>query len=99
MDSQSQGIRDIFDNISLSVISFLEDQKRVAGIEFAERLGVSETSLNMWEDERAPYKLPEDYKAFLQISDGLLLTWKIVYDCIIDLIGKMVLRFRWARCI
>ena len=79
MNSQSQSIRDIFDNISLSVISFLEDQKRVAEIEFSECSGASEDTLNTWEEEHKPYKLPEDYKAFLQISDGLALTWKIVY--------------------
>ncbi len=79
MESQGQSIRDIFDNISLSVISFLEDQKRVADIYFAERLGVPESALTVWEEQHSPFSLPEDYKAFLQISDGLLLTWKIVY--------------------
>jgi len=78
MDNQSQSIKAIFDNISLSVISFLEDQKQVGDLEFAERLGVPESSLDSWETEHAPYKLPEDYKSFLQISDGLLLTWKII---------------------
>jgi len=38
---------------------------------------VAEASLNKWEEENYPYKLPDDYKAFLQISDGLALTWKI----------------------
>ena len=39
--------------------------------------GVAEATLMKWEEENTPYKLPEDYKAFLQISDGLCLTWKI----------------------
>ena len=30
-----------------------------------------------WEEENGPYLLPDDYKAFLQISDGLSLNWKI----------------------
>ena len=34
-------------------------------------------SLTKWEEENTPFQLPEDYKAFLQISDGLNLCWKI----------------------
>ena len=34
-------------------------------------------SITKWEEENTPFQLPEDYKAFLQISDGLSLTWKI----------------------
>ena len=40
-------------------------------------LGVAEMSLTKWEEENTPFQLPEDYKAFLQISDGLSLNWKI----------------------
>ena len=39
--------------------------------------GVAEVSINKWEEENAPYKMPDDFKAFLQISDGLSLNWKI----------------------
>ena len=73
-----QSIREIFDNISLSVISFLESHTGISDVEFnSERQGVAEISLTKWEDENAPYKLPDDYKSFLQISDGLSLSWKI----------------------
>ncbi len=41
------------------------------------RLGVPETAITKWEEENAPFLLPDDYKAFLQISDGLSLNWKI----------------------
>lgn len=34
-------------------------------------------SILKWEEENSPYLLPDDYKAFLQISDGLSLNWKI----------------------
>ena len=73
-----QSIREIFDNISLSVIHFLESHNGVNEVEFnSERQGVAEVSLAKWEEENVPYKLPDDYKSFLQISDGLSLTWKI----------------------
>jgi hypothetical protein len=66
-----QSIREIFDNISLSVISFLENHVGITDVEFQERQGVAEISITKWEEENAPYQLPDDYKAFLQISDGL----------------------------
>mmetsp|Transcript_31644 Transcript_31644/g.36120 ORF Transcript_31644/g.36120 Transcript_31644/m.36120 type:complete len:183 (+) Transcript_31644:3-551(+) len=73
-----QSIREIFDNISLSVISFLESHIGISDVEFnSERQGVAEVTIAKWEEENAPYKLPDDYKAFLQISDGLSLNWKI----------------------
>jgi len=79
-----QSIREIFDNISLKVISFLENHVGIEDVEFVERQGkpmltpgVAEMTIAKWEEENAPYMLPDDYKAFLQISDGLLLNWKI----------------------
>lgn len=83
-----QSIREIFDNISLSVISFLENHIGITDVEFVERqgmlmiyrhfyIGVPESSITKWEEENGPFLLPDDYKAFLQISDGLSLNWKI----------------------
>jgi len=60
-----QSIREIFDNISLSVISFLENHVGITDVEFLERQGVAEISINKWEQENSPYQLPDDYKAFL----------------------------------
>ena len=34
-------------------------------------------SITKWEEENTPYQLPDDFKAYLQISDGLNLNWKI----------------------
>jgi len=34
-------------------------------------------AITKWEEENTPFQLPEDYKAFMQISDGLCLNWKI----------------------
>ena len=73
-----QSIREIFDNISLSVISFLENHIGITDVEFVERqgtiaraitcnycLGVPESSITKWEEENGPFLLPDDYKAFL----------------------------------
>lgn len=59
------------------MISFLENHIGITDVEFIERTGVAESTISKWEEENAPYKLPDDFKAFLQISDGLSLNWKI----------------------
>lgn len=74
---KSGGIREIFDNISMQVISFLENHIGIQEVEFVERQGVAEATITKWEEENAPIQLPDDFKAFLQISDGLQLGWKI----------------------
>ena len=52
-------------------------------------LGVAETTISKWEEENAPYKLPDDFKAFLQISDGLSLNWKIKKNDMVYNLGQM----------
>lgn len=69
--------REVFDNISMQVISFLENHVGISDVEFIERAGCADISIQKWEEENAPIRLPDDYKAFLQISDGLQLSWKI----------------------
>ena len=71
------GIRDIFDDISLSVASFLEDHPQVSGIKFTDRPAAKEADVVAWEKRNSPFKLPKDFKSFLLISDGLLLRWNI----------------------
>eukprot|EP00937_MAST-01D_sp_MAST-1D-sp2_P002637 g2637.t1 len=68
--------RDAFDEISLSVISFLESQSSVNSIDFEERPGVLAGELDAWERTNAPCQLPADMKAFYALSNGLLLRWK-----------------------
>ena len=72
-----KSVREIFDTISLNVIQFLESHIGITDVDLIERSGVAEMSLTKWEEENTPFQLPEDYKAFLQISDGLSLNWKI----------------------
>ncbi len=42
-----------------------------------------------WEEENSPYQLPDDYKEFLQIFDGLSLNWKIKKNDQIFPLGQM----------
>ena len=50
---------------------------------------MAEVSINKWEEENAPYKMPDDFKAFLQISDGLSLNWKIKKNEMLFNLGQM----------
>ena len=67
--SANASIREIFDDISLSVISFLENHEGVASVDFVERRGITLAEITAWEQDHAPYRLPNDYKAFLLISN------------------------------
>jgi len=56
-----QSIREIFDNISLSVISYLENHTGITDVEFnSERQGVAEVSLAKWEEENVSYRLGDN---------------------------------------
>ena len=72
---------------------------------------MAEVSINKWEEENLPYKMPDDFKAFLQISDGLSLNWKIKKNEMLFNLGQMHLnklreikrireeRFRFANMV
>jgi len=49
----------------MQVISFLENHIGVASVEFMERAGCADMTIQKWEEENAPIKLPDDFKAFL----------------------------------
>ena len=50
---------------------------------------MAESTILKWEEENAPYTLPDDYRAFLQISDGLSLNWKIRKNDMVYNLGQM----------
>jgi len=60
-----QTSRDIFDNVSLNVIGFLENHVGITDVDYIERNGVTEMSITKWEEENSPFQLPEDCKAFM----------------------------------
>eukprot|EP01084_Bolivina_argentea_P290849 499724_1 len=76
----SNKIRQIFDNVSLNVISFLEKHRGVTDVKFFERPPVVQNEIDEWEKKYYPCKLPDDYKSFLLISDGFLLHWHMKYN-------------------
>eukprot|EP00294_Goniomonas_avonlea_P016359 CAMPEP_0114550366 /NCGR_PEP_ID=MMETSP0114-20121206/6037_1 /TAXON_ID=31324 /ORGANISM="Goniomonas sp, Strain m" /LENGTH=340 /DNA_ID=CAMNT_0001735139 /DNA_START=40 /DNA_END=1062 /DNA_ORIENTATION=+ len=72
--------RDFFDEISLNVISFLENHRGVTNVKFHERSGASQAAIMAWERHNTPYVLPQDYKHFLALTDGLLLRWDVAFQ-------------------
>lgn len=84
-----QSVLEIFEQISDSVISFLENHPGVTEVEFNERHGVAESRMQAWEEENSPHVLPEDMRSFLLISDGLLLQWKIRMNLQTRPLGQM----------
>ena len=66
------------DVMSLSVITYLSSHEGVQDVTLGERparLG----AITQWESKNEPLKLPVDYKAFMQSSDGLLLQWNVAF--------------------
>ena len=47
----------------------------VSKVYFHDKAAVSSFALNSWDRSNHPCALPEDLKAFLSISDGLLVKW------------------------
>ena len=84
-------IRQIFDNVSLNVISFLEKHRGVTDVKFFERPPITENQIIDWEKKNYPCKLPKDYKSFLFISDGFILKWHMKYNREVLPLGSMSL--------
>ena len=76
----AQTQKEVFDEISLNVISFLENHACVSDVHLIERAGVSTRDLASWEKTNQPTKLPQDLRSFLQLFDGLELRWKVMYQ-------------------
>lgn len=68
------------DDFSTNVLQFLEFHKGVTNVKFHERTAVSMNAMSTWEKMHYPYLLPEDYKRFASISDGLLLRWDFLFQ-------------------
>mmetsp|Transcript_67510 Transcript_67510/g.197502 ORF Transcript_67510/g.197502 Transcript_67510/m.197502 type:complete len:293 (-) Transcript_67510:55-933(-) len=66
-----------FNELSGDVLKFLEAHPRVAGVKFSDRPGVAQGQLQAWDDQNQPYSLPEDYKAFLSVSNGATVRWSL----------------------
>ena len=77
------------DEISLSVISFLERHAGITDVQYFERPPCAARDIENWERAHYPCVLPEDFKSFLRLSDGLLLKWSIKQNELTQPLGCM----------
>jgi len=75
MGEKSRNVKKMFDEISLNVVKYLEEQSGVTGIQFVEKSPATTKDLAVWEKENYPFVLPTDLKNFYMMTDGLLLRW------------------------
>ena len=71
--------RQLFDDLAFHVVGFLESHSAACSIEVCDRPGVTQASLSSWEQKNRPFKLPEDYKGFLAVSNGVTVRWRLLF--------------------
>lgn len=81
--------RRLFDDPLFRAISFLESHHAVTGVSLCDWPGVTQDSLKLWEQENDPYKLPDDYKALLTVTNGTTARWNIRFRSEIIPFGVM----------
>lgn len=68
-----------FNEISLSLISFLESKACIDDVQLTQTEGVSPVQVTQWESRHRPCKLPEDLKSLLCVTNGLSLDWSVKF--------------------
>jgi len=63
------------EKLTLSVVKFLETKDAVKKVEYTHRPPSTSKAIEIWESKNSPYKLPNDFKSFLLVSDGILIQW------------------------
>ena len=73
----------------MSVISFLERHAGITDVQYFERPPCASRDIENWERAHYPCVIPEDFKSFLRLSDGLLLKWSIKQGDLTQPLGCM----------
>mmetsp|Transcript_8334 Transcript_8334/g.15459 ORF Transcript_8334/g.15459 Transcript_8334/m.15459 type:complete len:293 (+) Transcript_8334:58-936(+) len=66
-----------FENTVQTVLKYLESCGGVTSVQHTERPPATQSSIDLWESKNSPYVLPDDYKSYLLLSNGLLIRWMI----------------------
>ena len=75
--TEMSGSAELFNELSFHMLTFLEDQMGVSELNFENRSGCAAEEVYAWERTNAPYKVPNDLKAFLTAFDGLRFSWRV----------------------
>jgi len=70
------GIAEIVAQICTSLPAQLEKLPNVTGVEFEQRPPCAADAFTRWENEHAPFRLPDDCKKFYSITNGFHLFWR-----------------------
>ena len=81
--------RALFDNISLNVISKLENFETISTIEFRTEDGTTANQISDWEKRNAPLSLPEDLISFYSMFNGVNLCWDVMIGLKSVTVGEM----------
>ena len=71
------------------MITFLERHAGITDVQYFERPPCATRDIENWERAHYPCVLPEDFKSFLRLSDGLLLKWAIKQGDLTQPLGCM----------
>lgn len=69
--------RRLFEDLSLPLVETLETHRTACDVEFVDHPAVTFGQMQDWEAMHRPFVLPEDYRALLEISNGITVRWKL----------------------
>ena len=70
--------RSLFDEISLNIITKLENLESICNVDFQTENGISPVQLSHWTKVNTPYVLPDDIKSFYSMFNGVTLRWNVI---------------------
>ena len=83
--------KELFNSISLSCLSNLESNDEFDSLNFHYNEGLKSHQFVVWEKKNIPYKLPEDFRMFYSLFNGLSAPWKVQIGAKSIEIGKFSL--------
>lgn len=70
--------KDLFDHISMSMVSYLELYDEVTKVDVQAKGNKNcKNEILLWEKTNFPYKIPNDMKDFYLTFNGVKVTWKV----------------------
>lgn len=77
------------DQYTQAVIASLENHVAVSSVNFKQHASATVAEICAWETKHSPYRLPDDLKAFLAVSNGFTLLWDVVINGNATPLGSM----------
>jgi len=81
-------MKDILDKITLGVLKSLEQYAEVTDVRMMEQKPADQLMIDAWE-KKYMCKLPAELKNFYKMTDGMLITWSVMFQGKVVQLGKM----------